>query len=95
MASRISAAEAAQTFPEVLERVRSQSEVFIVEHAGEPICQSAPSPPYVAHCVTLRDGCRASRDINFMLFDNVEAATKPLGGGGGEAVRPVIPLKGN
>lgn len=37
----------------------------------------------------------AARDINFMLFDNVEAATKPLGQGGQEAVRPVIPLKGD
>jgi hypothetical protein len=38
----------------------------------------------------------SGREINFMLFDNLEAATKPIGGGAaGEAVRPVIPLKGD
>jgi antitoxin (DNA-binding transcriptional repressor) of toxin-antitoxin stability system len=42
MESYISAAEAAQTFPEVLERVRSHGEVFVVESAGEPICRIAP-----------------------------------------------------
>jgi antitoxin (DNA-binding transcriptional repressor) of toxin-antitoxin stability system len=45
MASYISATEAAQTFPEVLERVRSRGEVFVVECAGEPICRIAPMAP--------------------------------------------------
>ena len=45
MASHISAAEAAQTFPDVLERVRSHGEVFVVECEGEPICRIAPMGP--------------------------------------------------
>jgi antitoxin (DNA-binding transcriptional repressor) of toxin-antitoxin stability system len=45
MVSHISAAEAAQTFPEMIERVRSQGEVFVVERAGEPICRIAPMGP--------------------------------------------------
>jgi antitoxin (DNA-binding transcriptional repressor) of toxin-antitoxin stability system len=52
MESHISAAEAAQTFPEVIERVRSHGEVFVVEQAGEPICRIAPMGP--AAC-TVRD----------------------------------------
>jgi antitoxin (DNA-binding transcriptional repressor) of toxin-antitoxin stability system len=43
--SHISAAEAAQTFPEMIERVRSHGEVFVVEQAGEPICRIAPIGP--------------------------------------------------
>jgi antitoxin (DNA-binding transcriptional repressor) of toxin-antitoxin stability system len=45
MESHISAAEAAQTFAEVLERVRSHGEVFVVESAGEPVCRIAPMTP--------------------------------------------------
>ncbi|MEP7121429.1 MAG: hypothetical protein ABJE95_10985 [Byssovorax sp.] len=45
MESHISAAEAAQTFPEMIERVRSHGEVFVVEQAGEPICRIAPIGP--------------------------------------------------
>lgn len=29
-------------FPEMLERVRSKGEVFVIEQAGEPICRVAP-----------------------------------------------------
>ncbi len=42
MTSYISADEAAQTFPDVLERVRSNREVFVIECAGEPVCQITP-----------------------------------------------------
>lgn len=42
MVSHISAAEAAQTFPEMIERVRTDGAVFVIEQAGEPICQIAP-----------------------------------------------------
>jgi antitoxin (DNA-binding transcriptional repressor) of toxin-antitoxin stability system len=42
MVSHISAAEAAQTFPEMIERVRADGAVFVVEQGGEPICQIAP-----------------------------------------------------
>lgn len=45
MESHISAAEAAQTFSEVLERVRSNGEVFVVECEGEAICRIAPMAP--------------------------------------------------
>ena len=45
MESHISAAEAAQTFPEMIERVRTRGEVFVVERAGEPICRIAPMGP--------------------------------------------------
>jgi antitoxin (DNA-binding transcriptional repressor) of toxin-antitoxin stability system len=45
MESHISAAEAAQTFPDMIERVHSHGDVFIVERAGEPMCRIAPVPP--------------------------------------------------
>lgn len=34
-----------QTFPEMIERVRSQGDVFIVEQAGEPMCRISPVLP--------------------------------------------------
>jgi antitoxin (DNA-binding transcriptional repressor) of toxin-antitoxin stability system len=45
MESYISAAEAAQIFPDMIERVRSHGEVFVVERAGELICRIAPVGP--------------------------------------------------
>jgi antitoxin (DNA-binding transcriptional repressor) of toxin-antitoxin stability system len=45
MESHISAAEAARTFPDMIERVRAHREVFVVEQAGEPICRIAPMSP--------------------------------------------------
>ena len=45
MESHISAAEAAQTFPDVIERVRSHGDVFVVEREGEPICRIEPIFP--------------------------------------------------
>ncbi|WP_437759362.1 hypothetical protein [Sorangium sp. So ce1389] len=45
MESHISAADAAQMFPDVIERVRSQGEVFVVEREGEPICRIEPIAP--------------------------------------------------
>jgi antitoxin (DNA-binding transcriptional repressor) of toxin-antitoxin stability system len=43
--SHISAAEAAETFPDVIERVRSHGDVFVVEREGEPICRIEPIVP--------------------------------------------------
>ncbi|WP_438010458.1 hypothetical protein WME89_18545 [Sorangium sp. So ce321] len=45
MESHISAADAAQMFPDVIERVRSQGEVFVVEREGEPVCRIEPIAP--------------------------------------------------
>lgn len=45
MTSHISAAEAAWTFADVIERVRSHGEVFVVEHEGEPVCRIEPIVP--------------------------------------------------
>lgn len=42
MESHVSVAEAARAFPEMIERVHSQGEVFIVEQGGEPMCRIAP-----------------------------------------------------
>lgn len=52
MESHISAAEAARTFPDVIERVRAHREVFVVERAGEPICRIEPVGPALR---TVRD----------------------------------------
>jgi antitoxin (DNA-binding transcriptional repressor) of toxin-antitoxin stability system len=52
MESPISADEAGQTFPDVIERVRSHGDVFVVERGGEPICRIEPIVP--ARC-TVRD----------------------------------------
>jgi antitoxin (DNA-binding transcriptional repressor) of toxin-antitoxin stability system len=59
MESHISAIEAARTFPEVIERVRSLGEVFVVEREGEPICRIeplAPAPRTVRDLVQLLAG---------------------------------------
>lgn len=56
MESHISADDAAQTFPDVIERVRSHGGVFVVEREGEPICRIepiAPSPRTVRDLVRL------------------------------------------
>lgn len=45
MASHISSAEAAKTFADVVERVRSHGEVFVVESDGEPVCRIEPIIP--------------------------------------------------
>jgi antitoxin (DNA-binding transcriptional repressor) of toxin-antitoxin stability system len=45
MESHISADEAGQTFSDVIERVRSQGDVFVVERGGEPICRIEPIVP--------------------------------------------------
>lgn len=45
MESHISVAEAAETFSDVVERVRSRGDVFVVECEGEPICRIAPVVP--------------------------------------------------
>lgn len=42
MESRISAADAALMFPEVIDRVRSRGHVFVVERDGEAICRIEP-----------------------------------------------------
>ncbi|MFO0760886.1 MAG: hypothetical protein U0359_30700 [Byssovorax sp.] len=45
MESHISSLEAAQTFPDVIERVRSRGDVFVVECEGEPVCRIEPIAP--------------------------------------------------
>jgi len=52
MESHVSIAEVVQTFPEMIERVQSQGEVFIVERGGEPVCRITPVTPARA---TVRD----------------------------------------
>jgi hypothetical protein len=42
MESHISAARAMETFPEVVERVRTGGEVFVVECDGEAVCRIEP-----------------------------------------------------
>ena len=45
MELHISAAEAARTFPDMIERVRAHHEVFVIERAGESICRIGPMAP--------------------------------------------------
>jgi len=45
MESHISDADAARTFPDMIERVRAHREVFVIERAGEPICRIEPVAP--------------------------------------------------
>jgi antitoxin (DNA-binding transcriptional repressor) of toxin-antitoxin stability system len=45
MKSRISATEAAQSFSELMNRVRYRGESFIVERGGKPICEILPAKP--------------------------------------------------
>ena len=74
MESHISVSEAAQSFPEMIERVHSRGDVFIVESAGEPMCRIAPvSPPRrtVREFLTLLRDAPAPDDA---YFDAVEEA---------------------
>jgi antitoxin (DNA-binding transcriptional repressor) of toxin-antitoxin stability system len=76
MESHISAAEAAQTFPDVIERVHSRGEVFIVERAGEPMCRISPISPARR---TVRDLVRllqAAPRPDDTYLDAVEEVTK-------------------
>jgi antitoxin (DNA-binding transcriptional repressor) of toxin-antitoxin stability system len=45
MPSHISASEAAQTFPDMIERVHAHGDVFVIEREGEPICRLEPIAP--------------------------------------------------
>lgn len=45
MESHISVAEFARACSDVVERVRSHGDVFVVECEGEPICRLAPIAP--------------------------------------------------
>lgn len=45
MESHISVAEVARDFSDVVERVRSRGDVFVVESEGEPICMITPIAP--------------------------------------------------
>jgi antitoxin (DNA-binding transcriptional repressor) of toxin-antitoxin stability system len=76
MASHISADEAAQTFSDVLERVRTNGEVIVIECAGEPVCQISPIP---AKQFTLADLARLLKTLprpDDAFFDDVEEATR-------------------
>jgi antitoxin (DNA-binding transcriptional repressor) of toxin-antitoxin stability system len=42
MEAHITDAEAARTFPEVVDRVRSHGDVFVVERAGQALCRIVP-----------------------------------------------------
>jgi predicted short-subunit dehydrogenase-like oxidoreductase (DUF2520 family) len=55
MESHISAAEAALTFPEVIDRVHSRGDVFVVEREGKAICRIEP---IVVTRSTIRDFIR-------------------------------------
>ncbi|WP_148313680.1 hypothetical protein [Sorangium cellulosum] len=56
MESHISAADAVQTFEDMIERVRSRGDVFVVEREGEPICRIEPIAPVRS---TVRDLVRS------------------------------------
>ncbi len=45
MKSRISASQAAQSFSELMNRVRHRGESFVVERGGKPICEILPARP--------------------------------------------------
>lgn len=45
MESHISMDEVARDFSDVVERVRSRGDVFVVESEGEPICRISPVSP--------------------------------------------------
>lgn len=45
MESHIDVAEVARVLSDVIERVRSRGDVFVVECEGEPVCRIAPIAP--------------------------------------------------
>jgi len=44
MATRVSAREAVRSFSDLLDRIRYRGEEFVVEQAGEAICNMTPVP---------------------------------------------------
>jgi antitoxin (DNA-binding transcriptional repressor) of toxin-antitoxin stability system len=45
MDSHLTATEAAQSFSEILNRIRSGGETFVVERGGQPVCRIVPVGP--------------------------------------------------
>ena len=48
MDSHLTATEAARSFSEILKRVQSEGDTFVVERGGQPVCRIVPVGP--AHC---------------------------------------------
>jgi antitoxin (DNA-binding transcriptional repressor) of toxin-antitoxin stability system len=76
MESHISVSEAARTFPEMIERVCSQGDVFIVERAGEPLCRISPVAPPRRTVRDLVDLLSAAPRPDDAFLDAVEELTK-------------------
>ena len=60
MKSYISATHAARHFSDLLNRVRSREEEFVVERGGEPVCEIIPARPLAR---TVADLVRLLRSI--------------------------------
>jgi antitoxin (DNA-binding transcriptional repressor) of toxin-antitoxin stability system len=80
MESHISAAEAAENFPDMIERVRSRGEVFVVEREGEAICRIAPMAPRqtVRDLVRLLQSAPRPDDAYFDAVEEIARGQLPL-----------------
>lgn len=80
MESHISAAEAARNFPDMIERVRSRGEVFVVEREGEAICRIAPLAPRrtVQDLMRLLQSAPRPDDAYFDAVEDIARGQPPL-----------------
>ena len=76
MKTHISATQAARTFSDLLNRVQSRGEEFIVERGGEPICQIVPARPVVRTVADLVHLLRTIPKPDDEYLDILEDITK-------------------
>jgi antitoxin (DNA-binding transcriptional repressor) of toxin-antitoxin stability system len=79
MESHISAADAASSFSEVIERVRSRGEIFVVEREGEPICKIEPVSRSRSTLRELAEILRTTTPPDDGYFEAVEQAVRAQG----------------
>jgi antitoxin (DNA-binding transcriptional repressor) of toxin-antitoxin stability system len=80
MESHISAADAASAFSEVIERVRSRGETFVVERDGAPVCRIEPIAPSQTTVRDLAELLQTTTRPDDAYFDAVEEVTQAQSG---------------
>jgi antitoxin (DNA-binding transcriptional repressor) of toxin-antitoxin stability system len=88
MESHISAADAALTFAEVIERVRSRGESFVVERDGAPVCRIEPIAPSRTTVRDLAQLLRTTTRPDDAYFDAVEQVAQSQSGLGASPWEP-------
>ena len=75
-ATTISATDAARRFSDVLNRVHYRGEAFVVERAGEPVCEIVPARRPGLRVADLRAVLRSLPEVDDGYWDAVEDAAR-------------------